>query len=148
MTNEPVQAIDPVERLRVARENEAKAIAGYGELVEGFNSAHRMEFDALQAAHAERAAADAALRDAALMGYELTGSTKPYPGVEIKMVERMDYPPEAALAWAKNSGQCLTLDKKAFEKVAKAKALTALSFVRFEEKPAVYIASELPKAKE
>ena len=61
-------------------------------------------------------------------------------GAEVKLYETLDYPESDALAWAKESGLCLVLDKKGFEKVAKA---TDLPFVTKREDPRVSIASDL-----
>ena len=69
-----------------------------------------------------------------------TGDKKGIAGTEVKVFTKLDYKAEDAMAWAKESGLCLTLDAKAFEKVAKA---TPLPFVTERAEPKVTIATDL-----
>ena len=75
----------------------------------------------------------------ALAEFEANG-TKKFDGCEVKVFTKLDYPEADAFAWAKESGLALTLDKKAFEKIAKA---TPLPFVVEVQEPKVTIASDL-----
>ena len=84
--------------------------------------------------------AETALREAALGVYQQTGEKKPAPGVEVKLRTNLIYEEAAALVWASEHKIALALDKKAFEKVAKA---SPLPFVLVEQTPFATIATEL-----
>jgi len=89
--------------------------------------------------------ADGALRAFALAEYRDTGNKAPGPGVEIKMMTRLSYDPALALTWAMEKEVACTLDRRAFEKVAKA---LELGFVKASEEPTVTVAQDLAKALE
>lgn len=108
--------------------------------VAAFEATIAADREAYSIAKADREAAEAELRQAARSAYEMTGERKAEPGAEVKLFDVTRYDDAEALEWAKGSGMCLTLDKKAFEKVAKA---TALPFVTIEQEPRVSLASDL-----
>ena len=84
--------------------------------------------------------AEKGLREAAIALYERTGEKKPAPGVEVKMGTKLIYEEAEALGWAFDHHLALLLDKRAFEKIAKA---SALAFVVVEQVPFATIATEL-----
>ena len=55
--------------------------------------------------------------------YNKTGQKKLLGGIGIQDRTFLDYKPEDAFNWAKEHGLCLSLDKKAFEAVAKTQKL-------------------------
>ena len=69
-----------------------------------------------------------------------SGNRTPIPGIEIKLFTELRYNPQEAFIWAKNHELALTLDVKAFEKIAKA---SALDFVEVAQVPKAQIASDL-----
>lgn len=79
------------------------------------------------------------VKDEAMKKYEAHG-TKKFDGCEVKLFTKLDYPKDKAFEWAKESGLALTLDAKAFEKIA---AATPLPFVTETKEPRVTIASDL-----
>lgn len=79
------------------------------------------------------------VKDEAMKQYEANG-TKKFDGCEVKLFTKLDYPKDEAFKWAKESGLALTLDAKAFEKIA---AATKLPFVTETKEPRVTIASDL-----
>lgn len=91
------------------------------------------------------AEAEVAAKAAATYVYAEKHEKKPHDGVEIKLFSTMEYDDAQALAWARETKLCLvpeSLDRKAFEKVAKA---TELPFVRQGEEVRVQLASDLSK---
>lgn len=74
-----------------------------------------------------------------------TGDKNPAPGVKIRVVTRLKYNPARAIDWALSRGmrEVLTLNKKAFEKTAKA---LRPDVVEFEEELQPTIARDLDKA--
>jgi hypothetical protein len=79
------------------------------------------------------------VKSIAMQTYEDNG-TKKFDGCEVKMFTKLDYPKDKAFEWAKESGLALTLDAKAFEKIATA---TELPFVTVIKEPRVTIGSDL-----
>jgi hypothetical protein len=66
---------------------------------------------------------------------------KPVKGLEVKMVTQIIYDAKAALGWAKAHLLCLTLDKKAFEALAKTDSRP--DFVTVEQEPKTFLGSDL-----
>jgi hypothetical protein len=123
-----------------ARENESDAKSALDALVKAMEEVIAPQRAIYAKAKADREAAEDHLRLAARAAYDATGDRKAEPGAEVKLFDMPRYDDAEALEWAKGSGMCLTLDKKAFEKVAKA---TALPFVTIEQEPRVSLASDL-----
>lgn len=65
-------------------------------------------------------AAEAKLHLLTLAAYEETGNKKPAVGVGIQERTVLNYNLDEAFAWAKEHGMALSLDRRAFEKIAKA----------------------------
>ena len=86
--------------------------------------------------------AEAALREMALLAYAETGNKAPAPGVGIRVVARLDYDLRAALAWAKEHDMALSLDKRAFEKIADVQEIAC---VRKSEEATATIAGDLSR---
>ena len=82
------------------------------------------------------------LRDMTLAAYRETGSKHPAPGVDVRLVQQLDYDPAIAQLWGYEHGVCLRLDPRAFEKLAKA---MPLDFVTITEVPVATIAGDLDK---
>lgn len=85
------------------------------------------------------------LRQAALDMYEKTDDKNPIDGVSVIINKSLVYNIDNAIAWAvSNAREMLKLDKKLFEKHAKAVGDTIpLDFVVTKEEPAVRIATKL-----
>lgn len=134
------------QRVADARREKAQLDAHVKAAREEFAAANAELFAQQNAAAAALTAAEHELRALAEATYKTTGDKKPAPGVAIKVGQALVYDASQALAWAQQSGLALvpeSLDVKAFEKIAKA---TALPFVRYEEKPAVTLATDMDKA--
>lgn len=86
--------------------------------------------------------AEANLRDMALQSYAQTGNKTVAPGVGIRVMTKLNYDAKEAMAWAMEHSLALTLDKKAFEAIAKT---TPLGFVVSTEEPIATIAQDLSK---
>ena len=76
--------------------------------------------DAVMASKNAVAELDAKVRAAAVAQFADTQNKKPVEGVTVQVTNVLRYKSEEALEWAKESGLCLALDSKAFEKIAKA----------------------------
>ena len=95
----------------------------------------------LAEAQERRAKAEAALREAAVDIYNLTGNKHPAPGVEVKVRTGLRYDLAEALAWAKETGIALQLNAPVFEKLAKASPPP--DFVEVVKVPFAAIAADL-----
>jgi len=81
--------------------------------------------------------AEEKLRELTLKAYAETGNKAPVPGVGIRINQKV------ALDWAKAHKMALSLDKRAFEKMAKAGPETKPDFVKIIEEPQATIATNL-----
>ena len=86
--------------------------------------------------------AEAALKAATIIAYKETGNKAPAPGVGIREVTVLDYVPTEALDWAIKHSLALSLDKKAFETIAKG---GQVPFVTLRVEPQAIIAQDLEK---
>ena len=92
-------------------------------------------------------AAEIALKAVAIDQYLVTKDKALSPGVTVKEFDVLQYDADAAFAWAKETKMALvpeSLDKKAFEKIAKASPGIAGSHIVVE--PRVTLATDLDKA--
>ena len=87
--------------------------------------------------------AESRLRDAGLVAYAADPSTKKLPcGLGVRVTSKLDYDPSTAFVWAVSHKMCLSLDSRAFEKVAK---VTPLDFVETVEIVTVTLPSDSAK---
>ena len=84
--------------------------------------------------------AEVLLRELTLQAYAETGNKAPAPGVGIREVTKLDYDNKVAFDWAKSHKMALQLDKKAFEKIARA---DTPDFVKITTEPQATIATQL-----
>ncbi len=82
--------------------------------------------------------AEATLRELALVIYQRTAQKTVHPGVKIREVPQLTYDPHHALEWAMEHRMALTLDAKAFERIAKA---ASLPFVQVVVEPQATLAT-------
>ena len=127
-------------KLAVARALHARCAERVKQLRVEWEKDFADELDAVKVAAAQVELMEVGVREEALAYYKQSGDRKGIAGAEVKLYETLAYTEPDAMAWAKESGMCLALDKKAFEKVAKA---TDLPFVTKGEEPRVSIASDL-----
>ena len=73
--------------------------------------------------------AEAKLREITLAAYAETGNKTPAPGVGIREAAKLVYDERDALGWAKEHHLALQLDRKAFEKIAKADKLDCVEYL-------------------
>lgn len=85
--------------------------------------------------------AEAKLRELTLLAYDETGSKTPAEGVGIREVMKLEYDPKEAYKWGIEHKLALTLDKKAFEVIAKTSE--ALDFVTITTEPQATISQDL-----
>jgi hypothetical protein len=81
--------------------------------------------------------------------YEATGSKTPAPGVGIRITKAVAYDAGKALLWAREYGLALTVDAKAFERIALASPILPgdpLAFVQVTEQPQATLAKDLGAA--
>jgi hypothetical protein len=102
---------------------------------------HRELILAAARSKAECEAAESDLRSAAEEDYWIAGNKHPLPGVNIRILKTLDYDLGQALEWAKaNAPALLTIDRKEFEKFARAHEVPC---VVITEEPQVTIAPDL-----
>lgn len=105
-----------------------------------FETRHGEMFRTLQAAQDTLSAEEDSLRQLAVGRYHATGNKNPVAGVTIRIVRKVEYDPDVALAWAKQNNLALLLDKKALDKIALA---TPLPFAAVHGEPHAQIATDL-----
>lgn len=112
-----------------ALENERNAVTALGHasakfeaeilaLTEKFQQENAKIIEAEKAAIAACEESEKALREFAVNLYAETGEKQLDENVSIRVNKRLEYDAAQAFNWSKERGICLTLDKKAFEKVA------------------------------
>ena len=84
--------------------------------------------------------ADEQLRNEAVNFYQSTGEKQIDDHLSVRVNTSLEYDQDKALTWATEHNLCLTLDKKAFEKVA---GTVNLDFVQKVEKPTAVIKKEM-----
>jgi len=129
-----------VERLFQARLTAASLEAETAQARRAFDEANAGLFQRREAARLELNEATGALRHAGLRAFQETGDLAPGPGLKVRMMKRMEYDEDEALGWALTHKMAVSLDRVAFEKLARA---TPLDFVRVYEEPQVTIATDL-----
>ena len=80
------------------------------------------------------------LRQMTLAAYAQTGNKTPSPGVSVRETVQLLYEERDALGWAKEHNLALQLDRKAFEKIAKADTLDCVKYLTV---PQATIATDL-----
>jgi hypothetical protein len=128
----------------------AEARAAYGELADIYASQKREWEESVAElagyvadAKAAMQAAEDALRGAGLAHYAANPGSKKLPfGLGVRVTQTLRYDEAKAFQWAQEHRIALALDKKAFERVAKA---SPLDFVTVEEVPTVTIPTDTIK---
>ncbi len=131
-------------RVRDLRDEERRDSAFVASMRAEFERSIEPGVARVKAAAAACAEAETELRTLALAEYERTGNKQPGPGVAIRVVTKLDYDPQEALAWAIKHLVALQLDRRVFESLAKTAAGPA--FVVTISEPQATIASDLGKA--
>lgn len=147
-----MQLDELVRKLHNARATEAAHTFVVGRLTEAFKAVHKEEFDALDAAKAATAEAEAELRAAMSKAYEENKQREFFPGVLNKVGTKFEYSNADAIAWCKtNMPLAVTtveqLDAKLFGAVCK-EDKTRPDFVTVKEVATPNIAKDLSKAVE
>lgn len=76
--------------------------------------------------------AEIQIKEIALIKYSETGEKKLEYGVGIRIMKKLEYDDVAALNWAKEHSMALSLDKRSFDKIARA---DPMDFVQIKESP-------------
>ena len=103
---------------------------------------HQQDLIILKESQLILAEAETALKAATIIAYKETGNKAPAPGVGVREVIVLDYVPTEALDWAIKHSLALSLDKKAFETIAKG---GQVPFVTLRVEPQATIAQDLEK---
>lgn len=141
-TTTPITLKHAAARLHAARER-AEQLATYFKAYEDeFREIHAELLHQIDEAKIDAREAEDALRAAGFAEYEATGTKKLPCGLGVRVITKLDYDPVVALEWAKAHGLALTLDTKAFEKIAKA---DRPDFVSLVEVPTVTLPSDSAK---
>lgn len=142
----PPDLTDEVRTLARLRQERDELTARLDAATATFVEAWKEVVAARKAKSLEVEAAEARLKADVVAAYQATGDTAPAWGVKVKLQTVLDYQEEAALEWARRTGLALipeSLDRKAFEKLAKA---TTLDFVTANTVPQAQVATDLSPA--
>ena len=99
--------------------------------------------DALARGRAVVADLEMEIRSAGVAAYQTTGEKRPFPGVEVKLFDMLDYKEDDALLWAQTHQVALALDRRVFEAIAKGPAGGGMPFVTRREEPRATLARDL-----
>lgn len=135
-----------IEAVITAEANAKAAEARVTAAREVFNMTNALLLKDQEQAREAQDAAEDKLREAALAEYAITKSKQPGPGLVIRLIPTFVYDPAKALAWAKDRRMAVSLDVKAFKKLAGAKADGTEEFVTITQIPQATIASDLTAA--
>lgn len=144
MTN--TELLSRVVALRDCRRTAAERAAELAAKREAFDRENAVLIQTTKLAQDAVAAAETSVRAVAGEVYATTQDAKLCAGVTVKLFDVLSYDAAKAFEWAKQTNMALvpeSLDKKAFEKIAKA---TTLPFVAIEKEPRVTIATDLDAA--
>jgi hypothetical protein len=126
-----------------ARQAAAVAAENFKQAKVAFEVEHCAVIDLATSTAKARLEAEDKLRELILEAFALTGEKAPVPGVGVRVNQILVYDPKLAFDWAKAHKVALLLDKKAFEKMAKAGDELRPSFVEIIDVPTATIAEEL-----
>lgn len=129
-------------RLHAARLRVEQLATYWKAYEEEFRETHAELLHQIDEAKIDAREAEDALRAAGFAEFQATGAKKLPCGLGVRVTTKLEYDPAAALEWAKSHGLALTLDTKAFEKIAKA---DTPDFVTLVEVPTVTLPSDSAK---
>jgi len=127
-----------VEVREKAREANCQRVAEYNKWLE----ANQSLFDKEDESKLACSEAEGKLRVMAIEAYLKTLDKAVAPGVGIRVMTKLDYNADEAMAWAVKHELALKLDTGKFEKIAKTENLP---FVTITEEPTATIATDLSK---
>ena len=114
-------------------------------LQEAIRLANHETYEEYHAIAEDLTQAETELCTAALEVYADTGDKHPGPGVDIRVTQKVEYATSDALIWAEKHGLCLTLNKPAFERLAKSGQVEG-NIAALHWEPSATIAQDLEKA--
>jgi hypothetical protein len=115
----------------------------YSLLKEQFDNSVALLMQDMTLAKEDVERAESYLRAAGLAHYAAHPDTKKLPhGLGVRVTQSLVYDADTAFQWAQEHKMALSLDKKAFEKIAKA---SPLDFVTVEEVPTITIPTDTAK---
>ena len=137
MTEELVEQIKVVAK---AREEAQLAKSIVKDAQAEWESLHHVILERATSFSERASSEETLLRELTLKAYAETGSKNPAVGVGIREVTKLTYDSTQAFSWATEHRMALSLDKKAFEKLALA---SPLDFVTITQEPTATIATNL-----
>ena len=127
----------------LARLNEQTLEERWQQEFRSFQEKHSGLRDGLDAAKMARQNVETELRDAILEAYSQNGEKK-FPGGGVRIIKSLEYKDADALFWAQQHSMALALDRKAFERLAKAGDVSA-TIVTVTEEPQATINTDLSR---
>ena len=134
------ELLGQIKVVKEAREKHQAMEAKRKELYDEFISLHTDFFADVATAKSLVEEAEVKLRELTIRVYNETGSKAPAKGVGIREVTVLTYDDKIAFDWAKAHKMALMLDRKAFEKIAKA---DPPDFVKITTEPHATISPDL-----
>ncbi len=123
---------EKIMRLKGLREELEKLNARKKTAYEKYMADNNDIFSELEKLAGQLTQAETEIKELALNEYSETGEKKLKFGVGIRIMKQLLYEEAEALAWAKEHSMALSLDKKAFDKIARA---DKMDFVQIKEVP-------------
>lgn len=128
---------DRLEKIKKLRQKKEDIRKRYNEMHEKYMSEITSELENVKYDLAEE---ESQLRSRLVGEYETTGVKKFDYGLGVRVMKRLEYDESIALEWAKAHKMALKLDKRKFEKLAKAEPM---GFVEIKEEPIGTIPREI-----
>lgn len=123
-----------------ARQKAAKAHLAKDTAYQQWQDEHQDLIEAAMLARSKLDEEENLLRELTLNAFNQTGDKTLIPGVGIRIMTKLEYYPRVAFKWAVEHNMALSLDTRAFEKIAKA---SPPDFVTINQVPQATIATEL-----
>ena len=133
---------EQIKEIAQLRETVDKLKKWKSEAMMAWEKEHEKQLSDIVIEAAKLAEAETKLREQAVELFKTTGNKQVADGVGIRETEKLEYDEKQAFEWAKEHVMALSLDKKAFDKIAKA---SPMEFVKVVSVPTAAIATDLSK---
>jgi len=127
-------------KLKKVRESRERLKAEWQEKLDKLEDEYKHSLDLIRGYSEQIEIIETEIKNVALEKYQETGEKKLDFGIGIRVMSKLGYDPDIALKWGLEHSMALTLDKKAFEKIAK---VNKLDFVEYREEAIATIPREI-----
>jgi len=127
-------------KLKKVRESRERLKAEWQEKLDKLEDEYKHSLDLIRGYSEQIEIIETEIKNVALEKYQETGEKKLDFGIGIRVMSKLGYDSDIALKWGLEHSMALTLDKKAFEKIAK---VNKLDFVEYREEAIATIPREI-----